>query len=263
MKMVEEVQSASNSQQSNQSKSSKYEVESLDQDVEGEDKVKSQFDSDSDSFGSDEEEQDTKKQKKAMNPSASEGLLGFLKSKTLKGESVARSKTVNEDDNALSRGLKDDKDKEPAISRSKTIVLKKNKRNDGSFEMRGWILKKASSTYMGMANWQRRYMVLQDDRLFLYDGDSEKDLEQKASKMVLMKNASCVCSHYDPKAPAKSRKLDKKDFDMDKSRFDIYTPGRIFNIKSINQDNQNSDEWINLLQKCGAYYNNKYDMRFT
>ena len=40
------------------------------------------------------------------------------------------------------------------------------KKNDGKFEMRGWILKKASSTTLGMANWQRRYMYLQNDKLF-------------------------------------------------------------------------------------------------
>ena len=59
--------------------------------------------------------------------------------------------------------------------------------NDGKFEMCGWILKKASSTYMGMANWQRRYLYLQNDKVFLFEGDSEKEMD-KAKKMILMKS---------------------------------------------------------------------------
>ena len=46
------------------------------------------------------------------------------------------------------------------LQRSKTVIVRSNKRNDGKFEMRGWILKKASTTTLGLANWQRRYMYL-------------------------------------------------------------------------------------------------------
>jgi hypothetical protein len=141
------------------------------------------------------------------------------------------------------------------------VIVRDNKRNDGKFEMKGWILKKAATTTLGLANWQRRYMYLENDKLYLFEGDSAKEME-KAKKMINMKSVSCVCFHYDPKAPEKSRKL-SKEHNQDKSRFDVYTPGRIFNLKSENQDGLNSDEWIGLLQKCAAYYNDKYDMRFT
>ena len=49
---------------------------------------------------------------------------------------------------------------------------------------------------------------------------------------------------------------------QDKSRFDIYTPGRIFNLKSEDFDTNNSDMWIAILQKCAAFYNSKYDTKF-
>jgi hypothetical protein len=128
--------------------------------------------------------------------------------------------------------------------------------------MHGWILKKASTTYMGMANWQRRFLVLQDSKLFFYDDDSVLGKSVvKAKKMIDMRNVKCVCSHYDKDAPIKSKKLEKGELN-DLSRFDIYTPGRIFNLKSEFQDAVNSDEWLGVLRKCAAFYNSKYDTRF-
>lgn len=45
----------------------------------------------------------------------------------------------------------------PKLTRSKTmsydIGVKPKKNTKGQFDKRGWILKKATSTYMGMANW--------------------------------------------------------------------------------------------------------------
>jgi len=72
--------------------------------------------------------------------------------------------------------------------------------------MRGWILKKATTTYMGMANWQRRYLILKNNKLYFYESDQENG---KAKKMIDMKNVRCVCYHYDQDAPIKSKKLDK------------------------------------------------------
>jgi len=70
-----------------------------------------------------------------------------------------------------------------------------------------------------------------------------------------------VCWHYDESAPNRSKKLEKAD-QNDKSRFDIYTPGRIFNMKSEYEDEQNSNSWLANLQRCGAYYNPKYNFKF-
>ena len=140
------------------------------------------------------------------------------------------------------------------------IGVKPTRNSGGYYDKQGWILKKATTTYMGMANWQRRYLVLKNEKLFLYDGDTPKDL-LKAKKTINMRNTKCVCYHYDPHAPIKSQKLGKNEKN-DKSRFDIYTPGRIFNLKAENEDSFQSDEWLLVLQKCGAHFNPKYDVRF-
>jgi hypothetical protein len=68
---------------------------------------------------------------------------------------------------------------------------------------------------------------------------------EKSKKMVDMKNVRCVCYHYDEIAPVKSQKIDKHK--NDKSRFDIYCPGRIFHMKSEHEDSLNSDEWLSRL----------------
>jgi hypothetical protein len=127
--------------------------------------------------------------------------------------------------------------------------------------MSGWVLKRATTTYMGMANWQKRYLWLKDEKLYFYGSDDPKATDEKAKKVINMKNVQCVCYHYDSNAPIKSNKMSRKD-KMDKSRFDIYTPGRIFNMKSEFEDSLNSDLWISMLQKCGAHFNSKYDTKF-
>jgi hypothetical protein len=73
----------------------------------------------------------------------------------------------------------------------------KVKRNtEGYYDKSGWIMKKATSTYMGMANWQRRYLVLKNEKLFMYDGDSPEEMK-KFKKCIDMRNTKCVCYHYD------------------------------------------------------------------
>lgn len=55
-------------------------------------------------------------------------------------------------------------------------IIRANIQGKGRFEAYGWILKKATSNYMGMANWQRRYLYLEDSQLFLFEGDKEKEM---------------------------------------------------------------------------------------
>lgn len=84
----------------------------------------------------------------------------------------------------------------------------------------------------------------------------------KPKKTLDMRETKCVCYHYDQFAPVRSQKL-VKGGKNDPSRFDLYTPGRIFYLKSEFEDTLNSDEWLAVLQRCGAHYNPKYDMRFV
>ena len=136
---------------------------------------------------------------------------------------------------------------QPQYQKSKSLKTgeKVERNTQGYYDKKGWILKKATSTYMGMANWQRRFIVLKNDRLYFYETDSPKDM-LKAKKMIDMKNTKCCCYHYDQFAPIKSQKLGK-GIKTDKSRFDIYTPGRVFNLKSEFADYENSDEWLAVL----------------
>ena len=182
-----------------------------------------------------------------------------------KEESVQRKQTVApKRDSKAANDLTGFEDLGSKITRRNTMAydigVKAKKDTRGQFEKRGWILKKATSTYMGMANWQRRYLRLDNGKLYMYDGDKPKDM-LKSKKMIDMQNVKCVCFHYDPQAPMKSQKLNRADKN-DKSRFDIYTPGRIFHLKSENEDTFNSDEWLAVLQKCAAHYNEKYDTKF-
>ena len=126
--------------------------------------------------------------------------------------------------------------------------------------MKGWLLKKATTTYLGMANWQRRYLWLKDDKLYFYDEESEVE-QQKAKKVISMRTVHAVCNHYDERAPTKSKKLQKGEKN-DKSRFDVYAPQRTYNLKSEVQDEDNSHQWLVILQRCAAYYNTDYNTRF-
>jgi len=63
--------------------------------------------------------------------------------------------------------------------------------------MSGWVLKRATTTYMGMANWQKRYLWLKGDKLYFYASNDPKSTDEKAKKVINMKNVKCVCYHYD------------------------------------------------------------------
>lgn len=152
------------------------------------------------------------------------------------------------------------------IGNSKSLFEKKgtfksDDKSKNSMQKGGWVLKKATSSYMGMANWQKRYLVLNKDKLFFFDSEESAQGEAKAKKMVDMGNVKCVCLHYDHNAPIKSKKLQKGEKN-DLSRFDVYTPGRVFNLKSEHEDTENTDDWVEVLRKSAAHHNPKYDTKF-
>lgn len=59
----------------------------------------------------------------------------------------------------------------------KAGVVKMCNEESGKFAAAGWIEKRASGTFMGVANWQRRYLVLENDKLFLFEGEKPKEME--------------------------------------------------------------------------------------
>ena len=116
---------------------------------------------------------------------------------------------------------------------------------------------------MGVANWQRRFAVLENNKFYLYEGDKTKEMEE-ARKSIDLSKVQCVCFHYDERAPVKSRKLATQG--IDQSRFDIYTIGRIYHVRSEESDARtqmkHAQDWVDILQNAAAHYNPKYDRKF-
>lgn len=157
--------------------SSKFEAEPFEREP---DDVKSRFESDS--SAEDSEEKEDLEIKEAYDKKGLKNKLNFLRSTTSHFQNMdfGRNSFMPE-----------------APARSKTLVMKTNKKDNGNFEMSGWVLKRATTTYMGMANWQKRYIWLKNEKLYFYDGDDLASTEGKAKKVVNMSNVKCVCYHYD------------------------------------------------------------------
>lgn len=160
--------------------SSKFEVDEFEEEAQDKD-LKSKFDSSSSE--SDDEEIVTAK-----------GKLSFLRRNTT---TFKKDEDLDEKRSKMTRRNTESTMKKTEGKAFAYDIPDKVKRNtEGYYDKKGWILKKATSTYMGMTNWQRRYLVLKDDKLYFYDGDSDKDLD-KFKKCIEMKNTKCVCYHYD------------------------------------------------------------------
>ena len=71
-----------------------------------------------------------------------------------------------------------------------------------------------------------------------------------------MTKVSAVSLHYDEKAPVKSKKLDNKD--KDESRFDIYTPERVFMLKTEGNSFFEANAWVEILKKAEKKYSKDY-----
>ena len=69
-----------------------------------------------------------------------------------------------------------------------------------------------------------------------------------------MTEVNTVCAHYDRNAPKKSKKLFKDSEKLDRSRFDLYTAGRVYNLKAEGEDEDDSDSWIKALKESIDYY---------
>lgn len=145
------------------------------------------------------------------------------------------------------------------LSRGRSISISANNAKKGKFTASGWVEKRATATFMGVANWQRRFALLEDQRLYLFEGETPKEMES-ARKSIDLAKVQCVCFHYDEQAPVKSNRLDNKG--VDNSRFDVYTLGRIYHLRSEKTDEFNSEEWVAILQKAAAHYNPKYNRAF-
>jgi len=66
-----------------------------------------------------------------------------------------------------------------------------------------------------------------------------------------------VSFHYDESAPVKSKKMSKKE--KDESRFDIYTPHRIYMMKTEGNSVIESEWWLRILKDCAKAHNPNYN----
>jgi len=101
--------------------------------------------------------------------------------------------------------------------------------------------------------WQKRYFVLLKGKLMVYNTPEEyKSSNPKEmvppSKTIDMSHVSNVAFHYSRNAPVKSKKLFSSQF-LEESRFDIYTPTRVFMLKSEHNDIKDSSAWVAALKE--------------
>lgn len=73
-----------------------------------------------------------------------------------------------------------------------------------------------------------------------------------------MSKVSAVAFHYDQNAPVKSKKLKKKG-GKDESRFDVYTPNRVYMLKSEGESLIESEWWVRILKECAKAHNPNYN----
>lgn len=136
--------------------SSKY---SLDQyEPEAADKeIKSQFDSSSGGSDSDSPTEAAQDGNPAQEEGGLAGKLNFLRRQTLAFIKQDAEGTTRRRTEGQAKSKATDK---PELKRSATTGAenKSAKNSEGGHHKQGWILKKATSTYLGMANWQRRYI---------------------------------------------------------------------------------------------------------
>ena len=128
----------------------------------------------------------------------------------------------------------------------------------------GYLLKKSSKSRFVFTLWQERYFVLTKGKLSIFNSDQDylnslldKNKGSKKfapSQIIKMSEVNTVCAHYDRDAPKKSKKLFKEADKLEKGRFDLYTAGRVYNLKAKNDDEEVSGDWIEALKESIDYY---------
>lgn len=121
----------------------------------------------------------------------------------------------------------------------------------------GFLLKKSSKSRFGVSVWQKRYFVLNGSKLAIYNSLSEfKSANEREkmppSKTIDLGQVTSVAFHYSRDAPVKSKKLFSAK-NLEESRFDIYTPTRVFMLKSESNDIRESSRWVTVLKEALDY----------
>ena len=121
----------------------------------------------------------------------------------------------------------------------------------------GFLLKKSSKSRFGVSVWQKRYFVLNGSKLAIYNNPNEfksANAREKMppSKTIDLGQVTSVAFHYSRDAPVKSKKLFSAK-NLEESRFDIYTPTRVFMLKSESNDIRESSRWVAVLKEAVEY----------
>lgn len=114
----------------------------------------------------------------------------------------------------------------------------------------GFLWKKQAKQFYSA--WDRRYVVLEGSKLIFYEDEKKKH----QGKVIDMTQVNYVSFHYDESAPIKSKRLSNKE--KDESRFDVYTPERVFMLHSDGNSVFESNEWVQTLQKAAKKYSKAY-----
>lgn len=138
-------------------------------------------------------------------------------------------------------------------SQSSSIVSKgSRKKSKKDVKKEGYLLKKKSKTLFGISQYTKRFAVLENEKLVLYEDHSLKS----ARKNIDMSKVKSVCFHYDQNAPVKSKKMSKRE--KDESRFDIYTPHRIYMMKTDGNSLIEAESWVRQLKQAAQRFNPSY-----
>lgn len=84
-----------------------------------------------------------------------------------------------------------------------------------------------------------------------YKSDDPRDLKSP-SKVIDMSHVTNVAFHYSRDAPVKSKKLFSSK-NLEESRFDVYTPTRVYMLKSETNDIKESSSWVAALKEAVDY----------
>ena len=98
----------------------------------------------------------------------------------------------------------------------------------GKFAASGWVEKRAPGKFLGGSSWQRRFALLEDQRLYMSRGGKPQP-NDKTRQIIDLAKVECVCFHYDESSPVKSKKIEGRRNDT--SRFDIYAADGVAHLR--------------------------------
>ena len=114
----------------------------------------------------------------------------------------------------------------------------------------GYLWKKQAKQFYSA--WDRRFVVLDGSAMLFFEDEKKK----REGKVIDLTKANYVSFHYDEDAPIKSKRLSNKE--KDESRFDVYTPDRIFMLRSDGNSVFEANSWVETIQRAAKKHSRQY-----